>query len=457
MNDELVVDTEDEELPERLRHRLETTLKRTGSRILLVFTNSLLAAQILHAADLSAMGGVGYGWVLNSDAMRDIEAIAKNSHEDEPAESFGVLKTGLLGFLEEDWASLQSAPLGSLTSVLTLVVQGYQELGFSLSATELFEYILSNPATPTLDWPLHFDSAGVKCAYYDIYNMQDFLLRKLGSWGSGQREIVYTVDESTIIWPGFSSTAPSDKFLTMKLGLLYPLHSEAGTLFPEGHFIKLGFDLALEEINLQRDLLLEHLLEAEYIDTYRSSSLAAVNLKSTANLNILGFVGPYDSETSKAYAEALKSFSNPKPAVSYAASSAYLNSTEHFPQFLRTVQSDGQQAVPITFILRDEGWERIGVIYTSDDMGVGVYSSLMTNLDSLGIRVANNKDKRRVFFNGAVSSQTVQDIEEALNNIVQNQVKIIVFTGNDTVTPELARAAFHKGLYGEDYAWVGSV
>lgn len=44
------------------------------------------------------MGGSGYLWLLNSEAMVDIGEVAKNSHSDLSKESFGVLKTGVLGF-----------------------------------------------------------------------------------------------------------------------------------------------------------------------------------------------------------------------------------------------------------------------------------------------------------------------------------------------------------------------
>ena len=67
---------------------------------MLIFTDAVMAAQLLHSADESVMGGSGYAWILNSDAMKNLGEIAENSHADLEEENFGVLKTGAVGFLE---------------------------------------------------------------------------------------------------------------------------------------------------------------------------------------------------------------------------------------------------------------------------------------------------------------------------------------------------------------------
>ena len=67
------------------------------------------------------MGGSGYAWLLNSSAMKDIAEISKMSHSDEASETFGVLRTGVLGFLEEDSEYIQQHPLSLYLSALTLV------------------------------------------------------------------------------------------------------------------------------------------------------------------------------------------------------------------------------------------------------------------------------------------------------------------------------------------------
>ena len=52
-----------------------------------------------------------------------------------------------------------------------------------------------------------------------------------------------------------------------------------------------------------------------------SESLAHVNIKSLANANLVAYVGPYDSDVTKAYLDVLKSNKDTKPMVSYGASS----------------------------------------------------------------------------------------------------------------------------------------
>ncbi len=67
------------------------------------------------------MGGSGYAWLLNSSAMRDIGVVARNSHADKPEEAFGVLRTGVVGFLEEDYKYVESDDLAMYNSALTLI------------------------------------------------------------------------------------------------------------------------------------------------------------------------------------------------------------------------------------------------------------------------------------------------------------------------------------------------
>ena len=45
------------------------------------------------------MGGSGYAWIMNSAAMKNLGEAAKFSHADLESESFGILKTGVVGFL----------------------------------------------------------------------------------------------------------------------------------------------------------------------------------------------------------------------------------------------------------------------------------------------------------------------------------------------------------------------
>jgi hypothetical protein len=100
--DELYLDSTDPGVMNTLAHRLESTTKDSGARVMLVFTNPLLAARLLRAGDEAVMGGSGFAWLMNSKAMVELGTISRITHADEPPETFGVLRSGSLGFLAEN-------------------------------------------------------------------------------------------------------------------------------------------------------------------------------------------------------------------------------------------------------------------------------------------------------------------------------------------------------------------
>lgn len=130
--------------------------------MLLVFTGTVLASQLLFSGDESVMGGSGYAWILNSSAMKDLGEISRMSHSDEPSEKFGVLKTGAIGFLEEDSDYIEQYDLAMWDAALTLTGQYllttmYAYTGNSaLSGAAMRTYVDGNPATPTLPYPVSF-------------------------------------------------------------------------------------------------------------------------------------------------------------------------------------------------------------------------------------------------------------------------------------------------------------
>jgi len=58
---------------------------------------------------------------------------------------------------------------------------------------------------------------------------------------------------------------------------------------------------------------------------------------------------------------------------------------------------------------------------------------------------------------GRPTQGTKDSVEEALTQIVRNQIKVIIYLGNPRLGPELARVGYKKELQGDEYAWVGPV
>ena len=178
--DELYIDSTDPSIVNSLSARLESTTKDSGARVILVFTNSVLAARLLRAGDEAVMGGSGFAWLISSSAMKDLGMISRLSHADEPKETFGVLQTGSLGLVEETWQYHSQDPMIEFTEVITLATQFYISEFFpvikasSISGAAALTYFTGNHEISSLPYAISFES-GVRQNSYKITNIVDFV------------------------------------------------------------------------------------------------------------------------------------------------------------------------------------------------------------------------------------------------------------------------------------------
>jgi hypothetical protein len=102
------------------------------------------------------MGGSGFAWIANSLAMKELGMIARTSHADNPEETYGVLQTGTIGFLETDGDYKVRNPISDYEEVITLAAQFYMSKGFLTNGSHVINgrdahtYFTSGPETPTL-------------------------------------------------------------------------------------------------------------------------------------------------------------------------------------------------------------------------------------------------------------------------------------------------------------------
>jgi ABC-type branched-subunit amino acid transport system substrate-binding protein len=440
-----------------ISYRLQSTTRDSEARVLIIMSSADVAAQVLTAADASVMGGIGYTWILNANAMQYIGDTLRNTNAGISVETLSVRRTGAVGLMTPDTMYELEEPMSSYISILTLICQGYQTLS-NYTGTNLYKYIMSNPSTPTLPYPLNFDSKGLKSVIYQLYNIINFAELNVGYWDPTSRTYAMYPDQQ-ITWPGFTHALPNDTISIIQLGLLYPGHDNSGNVLEIGIEIKQGFDLAIDYVNNDTNLLVGYKINQQYIDTYLLPQLASTNLKSLASENILGFVGPHTSELALAYLSAQGD--NGKPIMSYSVSETTLSNAQEYPLFLQIIQPDGLQSVALTLFLQRQGWIKIGVIYTNDDYGIGLYNSFIDNIGTLDIVISNTESKRSISYSlnseGGLSDTTKQSIEDSLVDLVVNQIKVVCYLGNQLVAPQIARVGASKGLYGTDYAWVGPI
>ena len=458
--DHVILDDSDILNAAKIVYRLRSTTKDSGARVLVVMAKAKIAAQVLRAADINVIGGVGFAWILNSDAMEHIGEVIKDSFVELPSNEFSVLKSGAIGIRAIDADYQKKDPMASYLAIITLLAKAISTLS-NPSGLELVNYLLSNQSPENLPYPLHFDSSGFKKISYKIYNLINFAEFEIGYWDSQTREITFK-DYSKIVWPGFIKSAPNDTVPIIQVGLLYPAHDNKGEVYTLGTNVKKGFDLAIDEINNTPTILKGYQIQPIYTDTFLMPELAETNLRNLAPYNIIGYIGPSNPELCKAYFKAQTLNDDQKPMITYLGSTTTLSNSNNYPNILQIIQPDGLQAVALTLFIQMQSWSEVGVIYTDDEFGLGVYESFLANIGTLEVEIANPENERVISFgldddNEEITEKTKDSVEEILSKFVERQIKVIVYLGNPKAGPELAKVGYKKELRGSEYSWLGTL
>ena len=431
---------------EKIKDELFTNIKSTKARVVFVVTNSNLASFIIKAADELGISGTGYVWIFGSNAMDGLSNKLLNFNS---IYKKAVMSTGIIGIQTPADVSKNSFPNLSLT--LASIIK-YLKSSKYPDGSGIFSYFESGVSFSGKYPTLKIDSSGFREEDFSFYNIQNFYNIKVGYWENND----LVLDTSAkILWPGGNSDIPSDEYISILLVLIHP-----GDNNDEDSGILKGFNLAIKEINSDSSILADYIISPLFIQPYSSTQFIAGSLSSLDSINIIGYIGTWGNELSASYANNILSSSNPKPLVSYHASSYVLNNSIEYPYFLRTVQSDGLTATAITIFLDLMRWTKIAVLYTDDDSGTGSYYSLLENLKSYDISIENKekyrKIKARYDEKNEPTQATLDSIEKCLQNIVEEQLKIVVYLSGSELTPRIVKDIRRKELYGQDYFWIGS-
>lgn len=430
---------------EKIKNELFSNIKKNKARVVFVLAEHDLAFSIAKAADEIGISSSGYVWIFSGDAMNGISQTLLNYYM---VSKKPVMGTGIIGLLPQ---SMNSNYLLFLSSTLAGTIN-YLSSSPAPDGKGLYSFFQSGVSFPNHYPYLKFDFSGQREKNFDFFNIQKFNNIKVGSWDSSK----LTLEKSSqILWPGGSSEIPSDEYIPLFLALLHP-----GDTNSENSNIINGFDLAVEEINNDVKTLAGYVISPVYIQPYSSTQFIPGSLNMYENINIIGYVGPWGNELSESYADNIYASSDPKPLVSYQASSYVLNNSIEYPYFLRTVQSDGLAATVITIFLDFMKWKKIAVLYTDDNTGEGMYYSLLENLKTYDISIENSEKFRKIKSKFGADEkpegETLDSIEKCLRNIVENQIKIVVYLSGSELTRWVTQEIKRKELYGKGYFWIGS-
>lgn len=154
---------------------------------------------------------------------------------------------------------------------------------------------------------------------------------------------------------------------------------------------------------------------------------------------IVAIIGPLASGVTKSLADLLTH--EKMLMISYAASSHDLDDKISYPYFLRTVPSDVQQVNAIVSLLIQLNWRYVGIIYANNNYGAKAKEIFLASAKKNNICVPAPK----VIEESDVKAKS-SEIENTLDDLMKDQVKIVVYFGTNSRVAHLVQALKRKSI-----------
>lgn len=219
--------------------------------------------------------------------------------------------------------------------------------------------------------------------------------------------------------------------------------SRSGSVVYEG--VLPAVDLALDSINANSSILPDFVLDydKDVIDSMCNAAPAVrgfVNSLFQTPTKIM-IIGPDCSSSTQSVAELAQYWQLVQ--ISFAATSIPLSDMERFPTFLRTIPSDAMVPQGVISVMKEFGWENIGVITQQEDAFTSVASSFQTlTATDIGINILRSSS-----FNTGSSPQT------ALRQLMLSGARIIFLNVNVDYAIDILCEAFYLRLP-TGYVWI---
>lgn len=155
---------------------------------------------------------------------------------------------------------------------------------------------------------------------------------------------------------------------TIVIGAIDPLTGSNAALGRESLNGKM---MAIEDINAAGGVLGKELVLVSEDDEGKAASATAAATKLITNDNVVAIAGPHNSATTLAVMEVLEEYE--VPAITPGASSVYVTSSGN-PWISRCIPDDDcQPKILVKYAKDNYGVEKLGLLYSNDDYGVGGY------------------------------------------------------------------------------------
>jgi len=159
-----------------------------------------------------------------------------------------------------------------------------------------------------------------------------------------------------------------------------------------------------------------------------------------SSLGVAMLASVYSSVAIGVY-EVLDSLHIALPQISATNTAMALSSNEAYPLYMRVVMSDAYMSVLYGKMLKHFGWANIGLLYTNDTHGVGIYETLLTEMRSLNITIRNAANTRAL-----PDNPSDQQLLQAASALVVSKARILVLLLVDNDVNRAIAALYDLGM-----------
>jgi ABC-type branched-subunit amino acid transport system substrate-binding protein len=159
---------------------------------------------------------------------------------------------------------------------------------------------------------------------------------------------------------------------------------------------------------------------------------------------VIGVIG--DISSSWTSLSALMTSTLEIPQCSFTANAIAFSDKTQYKYFFRTIPTQVIIAeVMLSFALK-QGWSKLGVLYTDDPLGQQFYQRALIQAGTMDLHVLQ--------YQAIPSTQTVDDMSNALKNITSGGARIIMVAATAMPQVQILLQAQQMGLINRDYVWM---
>jgi len=208
-----------------------------------------------------------------------------------------------------------------------------------------------------------------------------------------------------------------------------------GTVAADGLLIIDAIQLALDQANAAGGINGRPIELKKEDDEAKPASAAAIANKFAEDDDILAVISSYNS--SCAFAQIPVYLEAGLPAISAVATNPSI--TGMSPYFYRTVVSDAFSGKTGANLCKSVGWDKIALLYESDDYGYGIYEEFYKEANNIGLEIA---------YEGTFVYGETKDFSTILTSIQNADVQGIYICGLVTETALIAHQMKTLGITG---------